>query len=358
MPNSARSVSSSTPARNEFMAGDVCSLTLAELTARLKVLREPAYRAAQIFDWIYKKNKFSWEEMSSLPKPLRQKLSLEIPFPVLIQKDVRVSTDGTRKFLFQLFDGQLIETVFIPTKKRATLCISSQAGCKFGCRFCASGIGGWKRNLTTGEILAQVVEAMRICADEAEITHIVFMGVGEPFDNYENVMKAVRLLNAPEAFQIAARRITISTCGVVPGIKRMALEDLQIELSVSLHASNDDVRSEIMPVNRRHRLNELMNTCRAYAKDTNRQVTFEYILIKDLTCTQKAADELCHLLKGWLCKINLIAYNPVVEFSYKAPSKDDITRFKETLEKRGIIVTFRMPRGEDIAAACGQLRNT
>ena len=285
------------------MAGDICSLTLAELTAQLKALGEPAYRAAQVFDWIYKKHKFSWEEMSSLPKPLRLKLSTEFPFPVLVQKDLRVAADGTRKFLFQLSDGQLIETVFIPTKKRATLCISSQAGCKFGCSFCASGIGGWKRNLTTGEILAQVVLAMRACREEVDVTHIVFMGVGEPFDNYENVMKAVRLLNAPEAFQIAARRITLSTCGVVPGIRRMALEDMQIELSVSLHASNDEMRSEIMPVNRKYRLNELMNACRSYAKDTNRQVTFEYILIKDLTCTERAADELGRLLRGWLCKI-------------------------------------------------------
>jgi 23S rRNA (adenine2503-C2)-methyltransferase len=338
------------------MASDVCSLTLAELTVQLKTLGEPAYRAAQVFDWIYKKHKFSWEEMTSLPKSLREKLSAQIPFPILIQKDVRDSKDGTRKFLFQLFDGQLIETVFIPTKKRATLCISSQAGCKFGCSFCASGIGGWKRNLTTGEILGQVIWAMRVC-QEADVTHIVFMGVGEPFDNYENVMRAIRLLNAPEAFQIAARRITISTCGVVPGIKRMATEDLQIELSVSLHAADDDTRSEIMPVNRKYRLNELMNTCRAYAKDTNRQVTFEYILIKDLTCTQKAADELGRLLRGWLCKINLIAYNPVTEFAYQTPCEDEIKRFKESLEKRGIIVTFRMPRGEDIAAACGQLRN-
>ena len=338
------------------MAGDVCSLTLAELAAQLKALGEPVYRAAQIFDWIYKKHKFAWEEMTSLPKPLRAKLSAETPLPVLIQKDVHVSKDGTRKFLFQLFDGQLIETVFIPTKKRATLCISSQAGCKFACSFCASGIGGWKRNLTTGEILGQVVLAMRVCGQEADITHIVFMGVGEPFDNYENVMKAVRLLNAPEAFQIAARRITISTCGVVPGIKRMAAEGLQIELSVSLHASHDELRSSLMPVNRKYRLNELINACRAYAKDTDRQVTFEYILIKDATCTPKAADELCRLLRGWLCKINLITYNPVGEFSYQTPSQDEISRFKESLEKRGIIVTFRTPRGSDIAAACGQLR--
>ncbi len=340
------------------MAGDVCSLARAELESRIKACGEPAYRAGQVFDWIYKKLAFSWDEMSSLPKALREKLALEIPFPVLTEKDVRVSEDGTRKFLFGLFDGQLIETVFIPTKKRATLCISSQAGCKYGCRFCASGIGGFKRNLSTGEIIAQVLWAMKKCGDEGEVTHIVFMGVGEPFDNYDNVMQAVRLLNAPEAFQIAARRITISTCGIVDGIRRMAGEGLQIELSVSLHASNDAQRQELMPVNRKYPLADLMAACRAYAQKTNRQVTFEYILIKDVTCTDLAARELQHLLKGWLCKINLIAYNPVGEFSYQTPSRDEISRFKDTLEKKGLITTWRTPRGKDIAAACGQLRNS
>lgn len=340
------------------MLNDICGLTLAELTAALKAMEEPAYRAVQVFDWVYKKRAFSWEEMTSLPKALREKLSLKLPFPVLQQKDLRVSEDGSRKFLFALHDGQLIETVFIPTKKRATLCISSQAGCKFGCSFCASGIGGWKRDLTTGEIIAQVLWATRACADEADVTHIVFMGVGEPFDNYENVMKAVRLLNAPEALQIAARRITISTCGVIPGIRRFGKEGIQVELSVSLHASNDELRTKLMPVNRKYPLKELMDECRFYAKDTNRQVTFEYILIKDLTCTQRAADELYRFLKGWLCKVNLIAYNPVGEFPYKTPSRDDILSFQDSLTRRGIITTLRTPRGKDVAAACGQLRHS
>ena len=339
------------------MALSICDLTLDELTAHLKADGEPGYRAGQIFDWIYKKRSFAWEAMSSLPGALRAKLSLQFPFPDVRQIEMHQSQDGTRKFLFELFDGQRVESVFIPAGKRATLCISSQAGCKFGCGFCASGLGGWKRDLTPGEILGQVLLAKKACADAGEVTHIVFMGVGEPFDNYAHVLKAVRLLNAPEALHIAARRITISTCGVVPGIKRLAGEGLQVELSVSLHASNDALRSSLMPVNRKYPLAELMKTCRAYARDTGRQVTFEYILIKDLTCTEKCADELCKLLQGWLCKINFIACNAVGEFAHKPPSREEIARFQASLQKRGVITTLRMPRGKDIAAACGQLRN-
>ncbi len=181
--------------------------------------------------------------------------------------------------------------------------------------------------------------------------------MGEPFDNYENVMRAVRLLNAKEGLNIAARRITISTSGIIPGITRLTKEGLQIELSVSLHASNDKVRGELMPVNRKYSLKDLMLACRSYAKASNRQVTFEYILIKDVTCTPKAVDELARLLSGWLCKINLIAYNPIAEFPYKTPSREEMSNFQKALEARGIIVTFRTPKGRDIEAACGQLRN-
>ncbi len=335
------------------MAPSICDLTLAGLAAHLKVDGEPGYRALQVFDWIYKKRAFSWDAMSSLPAALRAKLSCRFPFPDVRQIDMRQSADGTRKFLFGLCDGQRVESVFIPAGKRATLCISSQAGCKFGCGFCASGLGGWKRDLTSGEILGQVLLAKKACADAGEVTHIVFMGVGEPFDNYDNVLKAVRLLNAPEALHIAARRITISTCGVVPGIERLAAEGLQVELSVSLHASNDALRSRLMPVNRKYPLAALMKTCRAYARTTGRQVTFEYILIKDLTCTDACADELYKLLRGWLCKVNFIACNAVGELAFKPPSKDEGARFQASLKGRGIITTWRMARGQDIAAACG-----
>jgi 23S rRNA (adenine2503-C2)-methyltransferase len=335
---------------------DILSLTLEELAGRVAAMGEPAYRAKQIFEWVHVRNVISFDEMTSLPAALRAKLVRELPFPVFTERERLVSTDKTTKFLFELSDGQTIETVFIPIKERAALCVSSQAGCKFACGFCASGLGGWKRNLTTGEILAQVLHARRAVRPRP-VTHIVFMGVGEPFDNYENVMKAVRLLNAKEGLNIAARRITLSTCGVVPGIDRMAGEGLQVELSVSLHAPNDALRNQIMPVNKRYPLAKLMAVCRAYAKRTNRQVTFEYILIKDLTCTRKAAEELAGLMKGWLAKVNLIPYNPVAEFPYATPTRDEVQSFQKELERRGVLCTMRAPRGRDVAAACGQLRN-
>ncbi len=339
-----------------MIPSDILSLTQEELSAFLATLGEKTFRSLQIFEWLYKKNALSYEAMSSLSKGLRLQLNEQLPFPVLKELQRHVSTDGTTKFLWGLSDHEMIETVFIPTEKRATLCISSQAGCKFGCQFCASGIGGWKRNLTTGEIIGQVLRVKAAMAP-LTITHIVFMGVGEPFDNYENVMKAVRLLNSETGFNIAARRITLSTCGVVPGIERFAKEGLQVELSVSLHAPNDELRSRLMPVNRKYPLKELMSACRTYAKETNRQVTFEYILIKDLTATAKAAEELAGLMKGWLSKVNLIPCNPVEEFAYAPPSREEAFRFKTDLESRGIICTMRTPRGRDVSAACGQLRH-
>jgi 23S rRNA (adenine2503-C2)-methyltransferase len=344
---------------------NILDISLDELTARFSAWGEPPYRAKQVYDWIYRKNAASYAAMTSLSKGLRDKLSAELPFPVFDEEARRVSKDGTVKFLWSLADGQpaaparqrgeRIESVLIPMREHNTLCISSQSGCKFACRFCASGLGGWRRNLSCGEIIGQVLNARRLA--KKPVTHIVFMGIGEPFDNYENVLRAVRVLNAKDGFNIAARRITLSTCGIVPGIKRLAGEGLQIELSVSLHASNDGLRNELMPVNRKYPLRELIAACRSYAKETNRQVTFEYILIKDVTVTRQGVLELGRLLSGWLCKLNLIVYNPVAEFPYAAPSRDAIFEFKKKLEAQGVIVTFRTPKGQDIEAACGQLRN-
>lgn len=326
-----------------------------EISERVSSFGEPAYRARQIFDWLYVKKVSDVRSMTSLSKGLRDKVQEALPFPVLRQEQCQSSRDGTVKFLWSLHDGERIETVLIPMEDHNTLCISSQAGCKFGCGFCASGVGGWKRNLDCGEIIGQVQNAARAVAPRV-ISHVVFMGVGEPFDNYDQVLKAARIMNAREGLNMAARRITISTCGVVPGIQRLEKEGLQLELSVSLHASNDELRSRLMPVNRKYPLKELMAACRHYAKETNRQVTFEYILIKDLTCTERAVDELRELLHGWLCKLNLIACNPVAEFSYHPPDRATIEKFLSMLERRGIHATFRTPRGRDIAAACGQLR--
>ncbi len=334
----------------------MCSLSLEELSRHLVSVGEPAFRAKQVFNWLYVKKATSFDAMSSLPKSLRDKLSAGLPFPALSEHSRHRSDDGTVKFLFELHDGQRIETVFIPTSKRGTLCVSSQAGCKFGCRFCASGIGGFKRNLSTGEIIGQVLHAMRTAAPKP-ITHIVFMGTGEPFDNYDQVFKAVRLLNHPDGLNIAARRITISTCGIIPGIERMAQEGLQVELCVSLHAPDDAVRARLMPVNAKYPLKELLAVCRRYAETTNRQVTFEYILIKDLTCTKTAAAALARLMKGWLSKVNLIRYNPVSEFTCQAPSMDEARVFQAALESAGVVCTLRSARGDDVSAACGQLRN-
>ncbi|MBF0570200.1 MAG: 23S rRNA (adenine(2503)-C(2))-methyltransferase RlmN [Candidatus Omnitrophica bacterium] len=338
------------------LSTDILSCSLSELSDRLVALGEPAYRAKQVFEWIYRKGALDHETMTSLPKGLRDKLAAQAPFPILKEKKVQKSGDGTAKFLWELRDGQAIETVFIPMEDHNTLCISSQAGCKFGCGFCASGLGGWKRNLDCGEIIGQILQVRR-AVHPKPVTHIVFMGVGEPFDNYDNVLKAVRLMNAKEGLEIGARRITISTCGVVPGIKKLVGEGLQIELSVSLHASSDRLRDELMPVNRKYPLKELMSACRGYAEETGRQVTFEYILIKGKTCNEKNADELKGLLRGWLCKINLIACNPVKEFACEPPVRSEIENFLRMLEVRGIHATFRTPRGRDIAAACGQLRH-
>jgi 23S rRNA (adenine2503-C2)-methyltransferase len=322
---------------------------------RLGAISEKPYRAAQILEAVYKKYAVSYNDITTLSKPLRGKLAVQVPFPVIREASRQISSDGTIKFLFSFQDGETAETVFIPTEKRATLCISSQAGCKFGCGFCASGLGGFKRHLLCGEILAQVLYVQKEV--KGRVSHVVFMGVGEPFDNYENVLAAARMLNAPEGFHIAARHITISTCGVVPGIERFAAEKIQVELSVSLHAPDEAMRSRLMPVNRRFPLTMLMRACRDFAQKTNRQVTFEYILIRDLTCTPMAAKELVKLTKGWLAKVNLIPYNVVKEFPYLAPSKEDIQGFKSMLEREGVICTLRTPRGSDIAAACGQLRH-
>lgn len=340
---------------------DIRDLSYEELTAHLKSVGEASFHAKQIFEWIYQKGVTSFDEMNNLSKDLRAQLSQCFTMTNIAETSRRdVSTDGTTKFLFELDDGENIETVLIPTPKRATVCVSTQVGCKFGCRFCASGIGGWKRNLSTAEILEQVLWAKKYVetgqCPAPKITNIVFMGVGEPLDNYDNLVKAIRVINSPKGLNVAARRITISTCGLVPGIKKLATEGLQIELAVSLHGSNNEARNALMPVNKKYPMDDLIDACREYSKVTKRQITFEYILIKDVTCTEKAAKELGRLLKGLLCKINLIPYNPVSEFDYEPPSRNKMFAFKDYLQNLGIHMTMRAPRGKDVSAACGQLR--
>jgi 23S rRNA (adenine2503-C2)-methyltransferase len=257
--------------------------------------------------------------------------------------------------LFELRDGNLIEAVAIPTEKRTTGCLSTQAGCRFSCRFCASGLLGFKRNLTTAEMVEEVLYLKNNTALQ-KLTHIVFMGIGEPLDNYDNLLGAIRIINFPEGLHIGSRRITISTCGLLPGIKRLSEEGLQIELSVSLHASDDKIRSQLMPINRKYPLRSLLEACRKYIKRTNRQVTFEYVLIKGMNSDLQNARKLSIILKPLNCKVNLIPANAVGELGIEPPDKSEILLFKDYLVKSGINVTLRRPRGQDIAAACGQLR--
>ncbi len=335
---------------------DIRNLSYPELAAYLAAISEKPFRAKQIFDWIYKKGAEGFDVMSNLSPGLRDRLKSDFLFaiPDVVKKNV--SQDETAKFLFQLNDGERIESVLIPAQARSTLCVSTQVGCKFRCGFCASGLNGWARNLSCAEILGQILYAKKH-NPHRELSHIVFMGIGEPMDNYDNLLKAIRLINGEEGINIAARRITISTCGVVPQIKKLAAEGLQVELAISLHGSSEDNRNILMPVNRKYPLSDLMTACKEYIKATKRQITFEYILIKDVTCTEQCAQELKELLKGMLCKLNLIPYNKVEEFPHEPPTKLEMLLFKKRLEELGVHATIRMPRGRDANAACGQLRH-
>lgn len=335
---------------------DIKELSLEQLEEKLIVWGNPKYYAKSILSWIYQKGAYDFNSMSNLPAVLRKKLSEEFYILGLALADLQVSSDGTSKFLFELTDKNLIESVNIPAAKRVTGCISSQVGCKFACNFCASGLKGFKRNLTVGEILDEVLY-LKNNTQKSDLTHIVFMGTGEPLDNYDNVLKAVRIINSASAFNIGARRITISTSGIIPGIKRLETEDLQIELSISLHAADDKTRSQLMPVNKKYPLEALIKCCHEYIAKTNRQITFEYILVKGLNCSFSAAQNLVKLLKDLrLAKVNLIPVNAIPELKIAAPEISEINSFKDHLFNAGINVTLRRERGQDIAAACGQLR--
>ena len=335
---------------------DIKELNLKELEEKLLSWGKPKYHAKQIFAWIYQKGAYEFSSMSDLPAPLRKLLADEFYILGLNLADLQKSSDGTAKFLFELNDGNLIEAVNIPSAKRSTGCISSQAGCKFACEFCASGLKGFKRNLTSGEILDEVLY-LKNSLPNIQLTHIVFMGTGEPLDNYDNLLKAIRVINSAHAFNIGARRITISTCGIIPGIKRLQEEDLQVELSISLHAADDKLRSRIMPVNLKYPLPELIKCCHEYIEKTNRQITFEYILVKDLNADSASARKLVMLLKSLrLAKVNLIPVNPISSLKISPPSEAEVLSFKDHLFKSGLNVTLRRERGQDIDAACGQLR--
>lgn len=335
---------------------DIKELTLNELEEKLSSLGEPEYRAKQIFNWIYKQGVYEFSQMSDLSAGLRDRLCAEFYVLGLELAQIKRSCDGTGKFLFKLKDGNLVEAVNIPAAKRSTACLSSQVGCKFSCSFCASGLKGFKRNLSAGEMLDEALY-LKNNAPAAELTHVVFMGTGEPLDNYDNLLKAIRVLNSPQAFNIGARRITISTCGIIPALKKLQEEDLQVELSVSLHAADEERRSRIMPVNKKYPLKQLIPAIKEYINKTKRQVTFEYVLIKGFNADRGTAGKLACLLKDLrLAKVNLIPANPVRRLRVFPPPPQETEAFRKHLLNAGVNVTLRKERGQDIDAACGQLR--
>jgi len=333
----------------------ILDLSLAGLKQLLSKWGEPEYHAVQIFSWIYQKSVLDFSGMSNLSVLLRKKLEENLFISGFKLKKKLVSGDTTQKLLFELCDKNLIEAVIIPVQDRVTGCLSSQVGCRYGCGFCASGKLGFKRNLSSGEIIEEALW-LKDNAPEKTLTHLVFMGVGEPLDNYDNVLKAIRIINSKESLNIGARRITISTCGLIPGMKRLQEEGLQVELSISLHAADDKTRSRLMPINKKYPLSVLISACRDYIKKTDRQITFEYIMFRGLNSSLQSAQNLSKILRGLNCKVNLIPANPVKECGLEPPNKLEALIFKDHLLKHGINVTVRRERGLDIEAACGQLR--
>lgn len=335
---------------------DIKDFTLEELKSRLANLKAEPYRARQVFEWIYQKSAKNFGEMTDLPLPLRNALSdrFRIMTSEIVKKQGSKS-DGTRKYLFRLDDAEAVEAVLIPARSRQTVCLSSQVGCAYGCKFCASGLLGIKRDLRCGEILEQALGISRDIKG-TRITNVVMMGTGEPLANYDNVMKAISTMNSPCAFGIGARKITVSTAGYVPGIKRFMKEKEQIELSVSLHAATDETRSYLMPINKKYPLPELMRACREYVKEKDRIITFEYVLIKGVNASREDAVALSKLLKDLPGKVNLIPFNPVSAFNFLPPPDKEVKEFQDILKKHNINSTIRTQRGADIDAACGQLR--
>ena len=361
---------------------DIKSLTRDELEAQFKSWKQPAYRVTQLLEWLYVRRIATWEAMTNLPKPLREKLQQSFSLHCLELVRKQGAHDTTQKFLWKLADGALIESVLIPANPalygeasdRHTLCISTQVGCAYGCKFCASGLDGWKRNLTPDEIVEQVLAVERLLSSPVSsssskekpmtgtrtttrmIDNVVVMGMGEPLANYEHLLKALKILNAPWGGGIGARKITISTSGLAPQIRRLAAEPLQFRLAISLHGATDEVRNRIMPVNRKYPLKELIAACEQYQIQKGRMLTFEYILIAGVNDSVAQAAPLAALAKKLFAKVNLIPYNKVEGLQWERPDEMVCEAFLRALEKQKVTATLRREKGHDIDAACGQLR--
>ncbi len=327
---------------------------ISELKEQLEKLGEKPYRADQIFKWLYQVNVTNFDEMTDLSLELREKLKKEFSLCNYNILEKQVSKDGTVKYLFDILDGNAIETVLMEYKHGNTICVSSQVGCKMGCKFCASTGIAFIRNLSAGEIVQQLLAVEKDL--QIKISNIVFMGIGEPLDNFDNVMKAIEIINYPKGLGIGARHISISTCGVVPKIYEIADKDLQCTLSISLHATNNEKRSSMMPINNLYRIEELMEACRYYIQKTNKRISFEYALAKDNNDNEQDAKELTKLLKGMLCHVNLIPINKIEDGKFSKSTNENIIKFRDYLNSKGIVATIRRELGSDIDAACGQLR--
>lgn len=327
---------------------------LEELKEELKLIGEKPYRAEQIFKWIYEEGVTSFEEMTNLSLELREKLKDIFNFHNYKIVKKQVSKDGTKKYLFDVLDGNMIETVLMEYHHGRTLCVSSQIGCKMGCKFCASTGINFIRNLTAGEIVEQVLAVQR--DEKIKISNVVFMGIGEPLNNYNNVVNAIRIINNPKGINIGARHISVSTSGLVPAIYRLADENIQCTLSISLHATTNEKRSSMMPVNNAFPIEELLQACKDYIAKTNRRISFEYALAKDNNDNLEDAKELVHLLRGMICHVNLIPINKIENGAYTKSSNENIIKFRDYLNDHGIVATIRRELGSDIDAACGQLR--
>ena len=333
---------------------DIKSMTVPELEEMLKGMGQPKFRAKQLFSWL-QKGAESFDDMTNIPKGLRDSLK-ECCYiaTTKIVKRYESEIDGTVKYVFSLYDGEYIESVFMKYEHGYTVCISTQVGCRMGCKFCASGIGGLVRNLTASEMLSQIMTAAK--DNGVRISNVVMMGMGEPLDNFQNSVRFLELVSCEEGLGIGMRHISLSTSGVVTGIEKLKEYNLPITLSISLHAPTDEIRSSMMPVNKKWNIAELLKACREYQKVTTRRISFEYALIEGVNDTKECAQKLAEILKGIMCHINLIPANPVKENSFKKPDKNRILAFKNQMESLSVNTTIRRTLGADIDASCGQLR--
>ncbi len=347
--------------KDERMTGmgkeDIRSLDLEELTEFVKALGEKPFRGKQLYQWMHEKLAENFDEMTNLSAGFRETLKRRCHLGEMCVVDERISRlDGTRKYLFELRDGNVIESVMMRYHHGISVCISSQAGCRMGCRFCASTIGGLKRNLAVSEMLGQVYGIQKLAGER--VSHVVVMGTGEPLDNYDHLVKFIRMLSDGKGLNISQRNITVSTCGIAPNIRRLAEEKLQITLALSLHASNQEKRKTLMPVANRYGLDEVLDACRYYFEQTGRRLTFEYSLVGGVNDSEQDAAQLAGLVKNLHGHVNLIPVNPVKERKFVQPDRRVVEAFKNKLEKNGINVTIRREMGRDIDGACGQLRRS